>query len=263
MLNRLKKIEWSRYTILYILVIFWIIMYATNPSFRSWTNLSNTLRQASLYGIISIGMAFCIISGSFDLSVGSMVAFIAVFGLSLINQLGFFGIIAFMLITGIILGLINGLLIAYLRISAVIVTLGTYYTFRAIVLIFTGGEGINFKVKWFTEIGNGDVFGIPIPFIIFVVFSILGAIVLHRTVFGRNVIALGNSEKASSVSGVNVKFTKLMIFSLLGLLSGITALLMSSRQWSANPSMAKNLHFDAITIVVLGGTKLTGAKVLY
>lgn len=259
-LSFLPKINYGELGILYALIILWVVIFLTNENFRKIDNYLSILREASFVGVAAIGMTLCIISGAFDLSIGRMLTLLSLITLSIAGRFGLIGTIIIILGLGAIFGAINGLLVAKLRLPAFIATLAMFYVYQAFSYIYSNGNPIQFQEKWFTNIGNGSFGGIPIPFIIFVVLAVIGTIILRRTPLGRYILAIGNSEKACHISGINVAKTKVIIFSLVGLFTAAAAILISSRLWSANAGMKANYEFDVIAAVVLGGTSLAGGK---
>ena len=257
-MSEIKKISWNKHLILLLLLIFWTVMVTTNPAFRNADNLMNILRESAFTGITAIGMTYCIIMGDFDLSVGSMLALMAVVGVKLLNICNMWLAFLLILILGVICGSLNGFIIAYLKISAFIVTLGTFYIFRAVAYIITDGKTVVYSDKFFMFLGNGTIMKMPVPFLVFVILAVLASIVLRHSVYGRSVMGMGNSVKACEISGINTKFIKMSVFMLAGAFTAMSAILSASRQASAGPGMAANFHFDAITMVVLGGTSLSG-----
>ena len=229
-----------------ILAAFWIIMFALNGNFRMGDNLASILREASSTGIAALGMTFIIIMGDFDLSIGSMLAFLGIVMAGAMNSAGMVPSLILVCIAGMICGLLNGVIVSYFNVPAFITTLGTYYSFRALAYILNDANTI--------------MCIIPIPFIMLLVLAVIGAVILNRTVYGRNVRALGNSMKACSISGINTKRVKTLAFMLMGFCTAAATMIVTARQACASPDVATNFHFDAITVVVLGGTKLTGGE---
>ena len=246
--------------ILLALILFWVICALTNPMFREASTYLSILREASFVGVAAIGMTFCIISGDFDLSVGSMLSLLAIACVAVVGRSGL--LLATLLVTllGVACGLLNGALVALLRIPAFIATLAMYFIFRAVAYIVTDGQPVQFQEEWFTEVGNGSLAGIPTPFLFLIVLTALGTYVLRRTPFGRQVLAIGNSRRASEISGIRIARVRMAIFAVVGAFTGLAALLISSRLWSANSGMKLGYEFDVIAAVVLGGTSLSGGK---
>lgn len=259
-LNVFKRINFRVYNILYALIVMWIILFFSNKNFGTFDNIMSILRESSFVGITAIGMTFCIISGFFDLSVGSMVALLCIETVWLVGKFGLIPALILVFASGFILGIFNGFIVSRIRIPAFITTLGTFYIFRAAAYIVTDGAPLKFSEKWFTIWGNGTFFHIPRPFIFFVILVIIGTLLLRATPFGRYTLAIGNSESASKIAGINSANVKLIIFGLVGLFTAISAFFISSRLWSANPKMLEGYEFRVIAAVVLGGTSLSGGK---
>ena len=246
--------------ILFALLIFWGICAAANPMFREISTYLSILRESSFVGVAAIGMTFCIITGDFDLSVGSMLSLLGIAIVAIVGKTGLLGGILAVVVMGAACGMLNGLLVSRLRIPAFIATLAMYFIYRAVAYIVTKGEPVQFQEPWFTEIGNGSLAGIPTPFLFFIVLAAVGTYLLRRTPFGRNVLAVGNSVRASEISGIRVARLRMLVFTMVGAFTGIAALLISSRMWSANSGMKTGYEFDVIAAVVLGGTSLAGGK---
>ncbi len=246
--------------ILFALLIFWGICAAANPMFRDISTYLSILRESSFVGVAAIGMTFCIITGDFDLSVGSMLSLLGIAIVAIVGKTGLLGGILAVTVMGAACGMLNGLLVSRLRIPAFIATLAMYFIYRAVAYIVTKGEPVQFQEPWFTEIGNGSVAGIPTPFLFFIVLAAVGTYLLRRTPFGRSVLAVGNSVRASEISGIRIARLRMLVFTMVGAFTGIAALLISSRMWSANSGMKTGYEFDVIAAVVLGGTSLAGGK---
>jgi ribose/xylose/arabinose/galactoside ABC-type transport system permease subunit len=246
--------------ILIALALFWAVCAFTNPMFRESSTYLSILRESSFVGVTAIGMSFCIISGDFDLSVGSMLSLLGIACVAIVGHTGLVLALLGVTLLGAICGMLNGALVAVLRIPAFIATLAMYFIYRALAYIVTNGQPVQFQEPWFTEVGNGSLAGVPTPFVFLVVLVAIGAYILRRTPFGRHVLAIGNSRRASEISGIRIVRVRILVFTLLGAFTGIAALLISSRMWSANSGMKVGYEFDVIAAVVLGGTSLSGGK---
>ena len=246
--------------ILIALALFWAVCAGTNAMFRDVSTYLSILRESSFVGVCAVGMTFCIISGDFDLSVGSMLSLLGIACVAMVGHTGLILALVFVTLLGAGFGLINGALVALLRIPAFIATLAMYFIYRALAYIVTNGQPVQFQEPWFTEVGNGSLAGVPTPFLFLVVLAAGATYVLRRTPFGRYVLAIGNSRRASEISGIRIARVRLAIFTLVGAFTGVAALLISSRMWSANSGMKIGYEFDVIAAVVLGGTSLSGGK---
>ena len=263
-MNKENRVNLGRFLsdkgILIALIVLWIIVIATNRSFRNPITFLNIAREASFVGLSALGMTFLIITGDFDLSVGSLLALLAIITVSIVGGIGIVLTLILVVILGALAGSLNGILSAVVGIPAFIATLAMYFVYRAMAFIVSDGNPVQFQEKWFTSLGNGNFLGIPIPFLTLAALTILLTYVLRFTLFGRRVLAVGNSSKASIISGIPVVRTRLGAFILTGALTGLAAVFLSSRLWSANPGMKYGYEFEVISAVVLGGTSLKGGK---
>jgi ribose transport system permease protein len=270
--NPFKNLSWERiWTFMskysYVVSFLALLAIATiiNPRYFSYTNLSTLLLQASIKGIITLGMAMIIISGMIDLSVGSIVALVAGLGVVVLNYTGNAWItLAFCMVFGAFLGSINGLLVAFGKIAPFIVTLATMSAYRSIIVQIGQGGPFNINsdiVPWFRMIAAGKVFGIPNLALIFFAIMIVVAVVMARTKFGRYVFAVGSNEQAARLTGINVNQIKVMVFAITGLLAGISAFLLMSRLTSITaPNAGSAFELDAIAGVAIGGIAMTGGR---
>jgi ribose/xylose/arabinose/galactoside ABC-type transport system permease subunit len=248
-------IDFRESGILFALIILWAVFFITNENFRNIESYMSILREASFFGVATIGMTLCIISGAFDLSVASMLALLSILIIFSVGQFGLVPMIVLIMAGGFLLGTFNGLLVTKLKIPAFIATLAMLFIYRALAYILSPGP-IQFQEEWFTSIGNGNVFGVPVPFVIYVILAVLGTLILRRTPLGRYILAIGNSEKASRISGVNIDTVRIVVFGLVGFFVAAASILVSSRLWSAEPGMKVGYEFQVIAAVVLGGTSL-------
>jgi ribose/xylose/arabinose/galactoside ABC-type transport system permease subunit len=248
------------HTILLALLIMFFLLFLTTDRFRSMDNFLSILQEASFIGIAGLGMTFCIITGGLDLSSGSMIALLAVINMLLLNATNSFLVIFIVLILGTLLGAFNGILVSKVKIPAFIATLATFYIFRALAYIITGGDPVSYSAAWFIWIGNGKILGIPFSFILMIVLAFFAHLILRRTRIGRTVVAIGNSPEASRISGLKNNLATIFAFMMVGITVAISSILISSRLWSANPRMMDGYEFKVITAVVLGGTALEGGK---
>ena len=250
----------GEHTILVALLVMWALLFVSTDRFRSMNNFLSILQEASFIGISGLGMTFCIITGGLDLSSGSLIALLAVVNMLLLRATNSFLAIPVVLLLGALLGAFNGLLVSKVRIPAFITTLATFYIFRALAYIITGGDPVTYNAAWFIWLGNGSILGIPFSFLLMIVLAIVAHLILRRTQIGRSVVALGNSPEAARISGLNNDRATIFAFLMVGLTVAISSVLLSSRLWSANPRMLDGYEFRVITAVVLGGTALEGGK---
>jgi ribose/xylose/arabinose/galactoside ABC-type transport system permease subunit len=270
----LKKFNLREWGILFALLLLWLILILTNKNFRSLGIYMSILREASFSGICGVGMTLCIASKHFDQSIASMMAFLAcVFTWILpgfAGGMGMFGIVLAIVVVialSVVLGFVNGVLVAKLRIPAFIATLGTLYVYRSFAYIVSNDQPIILnqivskdQYQLFRFLGMGSMAGLPFPFWVMIICAVIGTVILRKTELGRHTLAIGNSISASKISGVNVDRTKILIFTLVGLFVGVATILNTTFLGSSNPGMVNGFEFVVISTVVLGGTSLAGGK---
>ena len=242
-------------------VILAILMILSPNAFAKPANLVNILKQASINGILATGMMFVIISGGIDLSVGSIVALTGVIAATFAHPGEYPLIVPIVLsvVIGAAVGLLNGVSVAYGNIPPFIVTLGTMTIVRGVALIAAKGQPVFDVTKLFEGIAGGFVFNtIPHLVVYFVVITLVCAFIITRTVFGRRVYAVGGNETAARVSGINVDWIKIAVYTLSGFLAGIAGLLLASRLVSGNPTAGQAYELDAIAAVIIGGVSMSG-----
>lgn len=248
-----------------LLGLFLIVIVITilNPSFMTTDNILNILRQVSISALIAFGMTFVILTGGIDLSVGSTLALTgAVAATMLASGMDPVLTIFAALLLGAILGAVNGVIIAKGKVAPFIATLATMTIYRGLTLVYTDGRPVSNLGNeiTFQMLGKGYFFGIPVPVCTMILAFIALYVIMHKTTFGRRVYAVGGNEAASKLSGINVDRVKIAVYSLTGMLAALSALILTSRLNSAQPTAGTSYELDAIAAVVLGGTSLTGGK---
>jgi simple sugar transport system permease protein len=225
-------------------------------------NLLNILRQSAPLMILATAMTFVITSGGVDLSVGAMIALINVLtAMALSTGLPWPVVVVLMLLAGCILGALQGWFVAFQRIPSFIVTLAGLSILRGLALLLTDGFSIPIDDSTgFSEIGRGDLLGLPVPAILGLVTMVLGYIVLNRMRLGRHITAVGTNPEAARRAGIPVKFVVMSVFGMTGLASAACGLIVASRLLSGSSNAAVGFELDVIAAVVLGGTVLTGGN---
>jgi ribose/xylose/arabinose/galactoside ABC-type transport system permease subunit len=240
-----------------------------SPYFFQLENLINIFRQVSLLGVIAMGMSLVIVCGEIDLSVGSLYGASAIIaGLMLIGKVPLWLSLVIGLGTGTAFGLINGILISYARIPALIVTLGMMNIARGFALIVSGGQVINLsprtvpapELKFFLFLGQGKVYSIPVMSIVFIVVAIIVYFIFGRTILGFRMKAVGGSKNAARATGINEKHIKLAAFAIIGLLSAVAGLLNFSFLGNVQGTSGQGMELNAIAAVIIGGTSLAGGE---
>jgi len=256
------------YAMVVALVVIWVAFAAmTDGVFLSGRNLANLTRQASVTAILAVGMVLVIVSGNIDLSVGSLSGFLGACMAILHASWGVPATVALAMAVclGAIIGALHGVLIAYQRVPAFIVTLGGLMVYRGGMLAVTQGETIPLPIgSWMRAIGSGSVpdaaWGLPVPLLCVAVVAGAFLFVSSLTRFGRHVYATGGNAEAAHLSGVNTRGVAFLVFVLMGALSGIAGSVLTARVGSASPEAGRLLELDAIAACVIGGTSLMGGR---
>jgi inositol transport system permease protein len=249
----------SKYGILFILLAMIITMSFLSDAFLKTQNILNIVRQISFIGIVAMGVTMVIITTGIDLSSGSVIALTSVLvasvahpGDSLIAALALGAGI------GIACGAINGIITAKGKIPPFIATLGMMTAARGLALLFSDGRPIPNLSESFMFLGKGEIAGIPVPIIIFLVIGIISHILLSKTKFGKYTYAIGGNEHAAKICGVHVDRYLIFIYMYAGLLSAIAGMMLTARISVGQPSMGVSFELDAIAAAVIGGTSLSG-----
>jgi inositol transport system permease protein len=263
----------SKYGIFLIFAVMILAASILSPAFLSSTNLINIVRQMSIVGLIALGVTGVIVSAGIDLSSGSVVGLTAVVAASLAQDPEYSAafypglhvplivpVLAACLV-GALVGLINGSLVAKARIPPFIATLGTYTAIRGVANLYTGGRPISNLTDEYNFIGQGDVFGLPVPIIILVVMATVTHILYAHTKFGKYIYAIGGNEQAARVSGINASRYKMLIYVYASFLAGLAGLVVSSRIGSGQPGLGVGYELDAIAAAVIGGTSLSAGGI--
>lgn len=240
-----------------------VFMSFASKEFLSGDNLINIARQVSNNGILAVGMTFVILTGGIDLSVGSVMALTGTVMAGMMINSGISPIIAVScgIVLGAALGYINGVLVSYAKIPAIIVTLSMMEISRGIALLYTGGYPLSGLPQQFAFIGRGYIFGrIPMPVVIMILVYLAAYIVLNHMPMGRYIYAIGGNEEAVRLSGVKVKRYKIMAYAISGVTASISGVILTSRLMSGQPNAGVGFELDAIAAVVLGGTDIAGGR---
>ncbi len=243
------------------LIVVLLGMGIMEPRFLSLGNLINIARQISINEIIAVGMTFCMITGGFDLSVGSVGVMSGCLTAIVMLATGSvtIGILAG-LAAGTFAGLVNGVAISYLRVNPLVTTLGMMVAARGVALIMTGGDVIIGFPESFNFIGVGFIAKIPVPIIIAVLVTILGALILSRTQYGLNVYAVGGNFEAAKLAGLSTGRVVALAYTAQGLLAAMGGIVLTARVVSAQPALMHDTALDVIAAVVVGGTRLGGGR---
>lgn len=285
MINKMKNIRLDKntakdlghaltgeYSFVLSFIVLVIIGAAINPNFFTWGNISNMFVQSCMVGIIAMGMTMVIGAGMIDISVGSQVALIGGFGIQVLNATHSVWImLGFCVVSGLLIGLLNGIMVTKGGMPPMVATLATQSAARAIINYY--GAGGPFTIPAGTEdytnirkiasggINLGPDFKIPYLMLIFIAAVIIFDIIMKKTSLGKHVFAVGSNEKSARLSGINVHRTKILTYMITGALCGIAALIYASRMTAiAAASSAMGWEMDVIAAVAIGGTSMNGGK---
>ncbi len=241
---------------LLLMLLFGALRY---DEFMGVQNISFLVAGTAKFGLIAIGMAFVIMSGGIDLSVGTVAVLASVIAARL-SDLGIVPALAGGVAVGLALGLFNGIVIAKLRLMPFIVTLCTFIGARGIALVVSGRETVSISYdSGFDQLADGSLLGVPVPALVAGLAFVLGALVLRYTRFGRAVLAVGGNEEAARLMGLRVDRVKIGAYALSGALAGLAGVLLAA-QTSGSPTEGVGWELIAIAAVVVGGTLLTGGQ---
>jgi ribose/xylose/arabinose/galactoside ABC-type transport system permease subunit len=286
--NAMRSQQWARIRAillqagpLFALLALCLFLTLSTPFFLTESNLTNVMRRTAVVAILAIGQTFVILASGIDLSVGSTAALAGSLSAVMMTQpvrIGDwqigpvdFGVgLVIALMTGVIAGLINGLIITKGRIPDFIATLGTLATFQGIALLVTQGLPIpsfssqpgylNRLPESLLWLGSGRVLGIPVPALIAVIIAVIAWFILRYTALGRSIYAVGGNREAARVSGINIDRTRIITYVISGFLAATAGFVLVGRLNSANALMGTGQELESIAAVVIGGTNLFGGE---
>ncbi|MFM0293706.1 MULTISPECIES: L-arabinose ABC transporter permease AraH [Paraburkholderia] len=259
------KAKWwqqiTEYSLIVIFVVMFITMSLTVDHFFSIENMLGLALSISQIGMVACTMMFCLASRDFDLSVGSTVAFAGVLCAMVLNATGntFIAIIA-AVAAGAVIGFVNGAVIAYLRINALITTLATMEIVRGLGFIVSHGQAVGVSSDTFIALGGLSFFGVSLPIWVTLLCFIVFGVMLNQTVYGRNTLAIGGNPEASRLAGINVERTRVYIFLIQGAVTALAGVILASRITSGQPNAAEGFELNVISACVLGGVSLLGGR---
>jgi len=257
-----RKAFFQEWMILFLFIALVAVCAATNSTFRTTNNIMNILRQASFIAIIAMGEFFAILTGQMDMSVtatvGMVSIFFAGFAVKMGIPIGVAGLLVVLMAT--VVGFINGLLTVYGKIPSFIATLVVMNITRGLNYIYSGGLPISGLPNGFNFMGAGYVGFVPFPVILMFIVALILYVITTQTSLGRSFYAIGGNVEASKLSGINVQLVGVLAFVFSSVLTSIGALGLTSKTLSGNVTLGDDLLFDVMTIVVLGGTSLTGGR---
>lgn len=247
--------------ILLVAILLAVVLSFLSPFFMTVGNMTNLSKQVSIVAILAAGQAVVIISGGIDLSVGSILALSAVVIGALI-QVDVDPLLATLagLLTGTAAGLVNGFVITKGKIPPFIATLGMLGIARGLALVITEGVSYQVLVPFFLYIGNAKVLGLPIPLFFVLITFLVVSVMMHMTVFGRHIYAIGGDERVARLEGIPVDRQKIKIYMLSGFLAALAAVVMTGRLAATPPSVGQGIELQAIAAVIIGGVSFVGGR---
>ena len=257
-LHRRRAAEYALAAATLVLVA---IFASIAPGFLSVANAVNIALSIAFVGILAVGMSAVILTGGIDLSIGSVLALAGV-AAAIVATRGapFIVVLLVALGVGALTGVVNGSLIAYLRVPPFVATLAMLTAARGLSFIISEGRSIGGLPPWFGSLGRTVVFGIPAPVLVMGAVMAGGAVVLSRMVFGRHIYALGGNAQAAWLAGIRVKHVTWLVYTLNGTLAGLGGLVLASRLGAGVPNAGVQYELDVIAAVVVGGTSLSGGR---
>ena len=261
------------------LVVLGVVFSVLSPEFLTSGNLSILVKHVAINAILAIGMTFVILSGGIDLSVGAIAGLcgmvagylldrgltVSAAGVTIYFQAWF--VVTIALAAGMLLGLVNGSLVARLRVAPFIATLGMLYVARGLAMLMSGGATFPnlggqaaLRNTGFPWLGAGIMLGVPTPIWLMVALAAAGAFAAARTPFGRQVYAIGGNERAALLAGVRVRQVKLGVYVISGFCASLVGLIIAAQLGASHPATGETFELNAIAAVVLGGTSLMGGR---
>jgi ribose transport system permease protein len=249
---------WQKYGIILVMIFICTILSILSPKFLTTLNIFNVLRQISMLGIMAMGLMFVILTGEIDLSVGAFSGLAGALYAGMSILIGVPMALVFLLIVVVCVGLTNGFLITRGKGIAVIVTLATMYIFYGITLVYTKGFPISKFPQTLNFLGNGYIFLVPIPAIVYIALAVLCHFIFTKTIFGRNLFAIGGNVEAADLCGIRVKYHKIITYTISALFAAIGGLVMTSRLATANPNAGTGEELNVVAACLLGGASMNG-----
>jgi ribose transport system permease protein len=251
--------ELSLFLVLVVMVIFFTL---ASPFFLTWTNLVNLGQTVAASGIVAIAMTLVIVSGGIDLSVGSVAALAGVLTSLLWTFMGVPLALAALLgvLSGLVVGAVNGFMITRIKINPLIATLATFSIVRGLAFVISNGQTNQLNNDAFKFLGRGAIAGVPFSLLILIAVYAVFSFVFSQTRFGRNIFAIGGNAEASRLAGIRINRTLLWVYLISGVVAGCAGILIASQLALSAPRAAVGLELTAIAAVVLGGTSLSGGK---
>ncbi|PXX95083.1 ribose ABC transporter permease [Halomonas sp. LBP4] len=232
-----------------------------SEQFLSQSNIMTVVRQASIIGIIAVGVTVVIIGGNLDLSVGSLLSFSTVLVVDLHDKIGPVNAILLMFALTLLIGAVNGFLIGFMRLNSLIVTLAMLSAIQGLVLIYSGGQNVdiaNQQGTWFAFFGRGYVAGIAVPILLFGLLAIVVQVVMSYTGYGRRIFAVGGNPMAAVYSGIRKNWCVFSTYLISAFCVACAALVLGSRVMGSQNNVGQGYELLVLAGIILGGTSLLG-----
>jgi L-arabinose transport system permease protein len=241
--------------------LLFIVLALSVENFFSAANIVGLMLSVAQIGMVACTMMLCLASRDFDLSVGSTIAFAGVLGAIILEHTQSVTLaVGGGLLAGALIGAGNGVLIAYLKVNALIATLATMLMVRGLAFIVSKGQAVGIADEGFIAFGDARLLGLPLPILVCAACFLVFGVLLNHTVFGRNTLAIGGNPEAARLAGVKVEKLRVWIFLLQGLVTAMAGLILASRITSGQPNSAQGFELDVISACVLGGVSLQGGR---
>ena len=260
---------WREGTVYIILVALIVLFSRMSPYFFTWANFKNIISESSFYVIAGMGIAFVMIGGGIDLSVGYEMAMVATSSFLIIQKMcpdgnftigHFLVIILWGIVLGFVMGLVNGVLVTKLKLFPLIVTMATSEVFKGICLTFTQSKSYSGLPELFRVVYTKRVLDLPIDVYVAFVIVIITWFVLNKTHFGRDVLAVGGNRECARLSGIKADFVQTMTYAITGAVFGIAALDMMAHQNMTSATTGPGTEFTCLTAAIIGGISFMGGK---
>jgi L-arabinose transport system permease protein len=251
--------QWEQIGMLLVFLLLFILSGLFVKNFFSGVNIEGLLLAVSTVGMVSCTMLFCLASGNFDLSVGSVLACAGVIATVVMNKTNSVAAgIAAGIAAGVVIGLVNGIVVAKGKINPLITTLATMQIVRGIGYIVSDGKAVGVAQESFFGLGSAEFLGLVAPVWLCLFTFIVFGFLLRNTAFGRNTLAIGGNEEAARLAGISVDRIKIIIFTLQGAVAAFAGIVLASRMTSGQPASSQGFELEVISACVLGGVSLTG-----
>jgi ribose transport system permease protein len=249
-----------RYGMVWLLIALLILAQIVSPHFFDIQNLKNILQQNSPVGLVAIGMTFVIIAGGFDLSVAAVAGLGGVLLASFGNHMGIPAAYAATIACGLLAGAINAFVVTVLRVNPFVATLGTSSVFTGFALLYSHSLPIVNSKAGFDTLGATDILGIPLAIFVLAAALLVGGFVLAKSVYGREVYAVGGNDEAARLAGIRVNVTRSITYIISGGCAVLAGMIFTSQTGTGQADLAGTLTLDSIAIVIIGGTSLFGGE---